>query len=171
MTTTANIEEVLSEYSGLLARIAASYESDKQLQEDLLQDISLAVWKALEKFDNKASLKTYIARIAHNRSVDHVIKHSKRNEQDFHNQNGDDHINTMGEQSDLANESINHEKSLDLMSALHRLSINYRQVITMQLEGFTLNEIAKVLGIQEDAVAKRASRARKQLTMVMKNND
>ncbi len=133
-----------------------------------MQDISLAVWKALENFNDKASLKTYIARIAHNRSVDHVIKYSKTSEQGFNKQDGDYVIDSINEQHDMDNESINHEKSLDLITALHRLSLNYRQVISMQLEGFTLSEIAKVLGIKEDAVAKRASRARKQLQMVVK---
>lgn len=155
MKSKANIEQVLANYSGLLARIASSYEADKQLQEDLLQDISLAVWRALENFQDKSSLKTYIAKIAHNRSVDHVLKYSKKNEHSF-----DDATN---EYVDESNSSGSNEKSLDLMSALHRLSIKYRQVITMQLEGFTQAEIAKVLGIQQDAVAKRASRARQML--------
>ncbi|NRA48361.1 MAG: sigma-70 family RNA polymerase sigma factor, partial [Phaeodactylibacter sp.] len=41
------------------------------------QEISVALWKALARFDNQSSLKTYILSIAHKRAVSHVAKHVK----------------------------------------------------------------------------------------------
>jgi RNA polymerase sigma-70 factor (ECF subfamily) len=49
------------------------------------------------------------------------------------------------------------------MSALERLSLKNRQVITMQLEGFNYAEIASILGTSEQAVTKRVGRARQVL--------
>ena len=53
------------------------------------------------------------------------------------------------------------------MSALHKLEVKYRQVMALQLEGFNQSEIAQTLGLTESAVAKRASRARQQLSSLM----
>ena len=151
------IERILGKFTPLLARIAASYEFDIRLREDLLQDISLAVWRALDSFKHEASIKTYIAKIAHNRGVDHALKQSRHNQKlveiddDMHGT----FLNNMQNQS--------RDEKLDLMSALERLSLKNRQVMTMQLEGFNHKEIATILGLSEDAVGKRVTRARQAL--------
>ncbi|HAU03485.1 MAG TPA: RNA polymerase subunit sigma-70, partial [Pseudoalteromonas shioyasakiensis] len=59
------------------------------------------------------------------------------------------------------------DDSLDLMAALRKLTLKYRQVLALQLEGFNQSEIAQTLGLSEDAVAKRASRARQQIASLM----
>lgn len=150
-----NIEKLLTEYAPFLARIAAIHEANPSLREDLLQEISLAVWRALESYRGDASIKTFVARIAHNRGVDHVLRETRRNEPINDLQSVDELPITMTQ--------ANNDMQLDLISALFRLPLGYRQVITMQLEGFTQGEIGEVLGINESAVAKRASRARQQL--------
>lgn len=160
MGSPASIENVLTQYAPLLARIAATYESNQSLCEDLLQDISLAVWRALESYRGDASIKTFVARIAHNRAVDHVLRETRRNQAISDNHCVDEiHAEGNGVSSDM---------QIDFMTAIYRLSLGYRQVITMQLEGFTQLEISVVLGINESAVAKRASRARAQLELLLK---
>ncbi len=159
------ITQLLKDFAPLIARVAATYEKDRALQEDLIQDISLVVWRALdrhnsteEQFRGESSLKTYIARIAHNRAVDHVIKEQRT-------QNGSQEYDESSDSFSPAESS--HEQALDLMTGLHKLKISYRQVIALQLEGFTFGEIATTLGLNEDAVAQRASRARQQLARLM----
>ncbi len=39
--------EVLQDHAGLISRIAASYEADPALRDDLAQEIALALWRAL----------------------------------------------------------------------------------------------------------------------------
>ncbi|MDN5924917.1 MAG: sigma-70 family RNA polymerase sigma factor, partial [Xanthomonadales bacterium] len=60
---------LLREYAGLLSRVAASYEAEPAARDDLLQDIALALWKALPRWRGEASLKTFVARVAHNRGA------------------------------------------------------------------------------------------------------
>ncbi|MEP4890943.1 MAG: sigma-70 family RNA polymerase sigma factor [Aliiglaciecola sp.] len=159
MTQATGIDEILQQYAPLLARIAATYEADLGLREDLIQDISLAVWRALETFRGDSSVKTFIARVAHNRAVDHVLRESRHNK-NLSNEDIDD-------VQIISPNVSNQDKQLDLMSALRHLNLKYRQIITMQLEGFTQLEIASVLGLSEAAVAKRASRARQQLEQLL----
>ena len=62
-------EEVVAQFGPALARVAASYAYGAAEREDLLQDILLAVWRALPRFAGRSSLRTYVFRIAHNRGL------------------------------------------------------------------------------------------------------
>jgi RNA polymerase sigma-70 factor (ECF subfamily) len=57
-----------------------------------------------------------------------------------------------------------------LQAAVQRLSLGYRQVVTMVLEGLTYSEIADVLGITEGNVGARLTRARQMLRSLCKEN-
>ena len=168
---TIQIEKLLSEYAPLMARIAATFEANKSLQDELIQEMSLAVWRAFDGaskgsdkgFRGEASVKTFVAKIAHNKAVDHVIKEQRRKE--FTHDGEFDPSNAAGAGS--SRDATLQENAMDLMTGLRQLEIKYRQVLSMMLEGFSQIEIANMLGINEGAVAKRIARARQQLTQVM----
>ena len=65
-------ERIVADYGPLISRIAMSYEADPTLREDLTQQIFLAVWQALPSYRGDSSLKTFIARVAQNRSISFV---------------------------------------------------------------------------------------------------
>ena len=50
--------EVCASCTGLITRIALSYEADHSLRHELIQDIMLAIWLALKNYRGEASLKT-----------------------------------------------------------------------------------------------------------------
>ena len=75
--TETRLREVLREFGPMLSRVAMSYEADPTLREDLLQEITFSIWKALPSFRGDASLKTFVARVAHNRAVDHVMQRQR----------------------------------------------------------------------------------------------
>jgi RNA polymerase sigma-70 factor (ECF subfamily) len=171
---TFQIEKLLNEYAPLMARIAATFEANKSLQDELIQEMSLAVWRAFEGnfngsshhnsgFRGDASIKTFVAKVAHNKAVDHVIKEQRR--QEFNDSGEYDLSNPLNTHS--SQDSTLQESAIDLMTGLRQLEIKYRQVLALLLEGFSQLEIADMLGIRENAVAKRISRARQQLTLIM----
>ena len=41
------LEQIIADYGSALARVAASYEADRMLQEDLTQEILIAIHRAL----------------------------------------------------------------------------------------------------------------------------
>ena len=68
-----SFDDVLRQHAGLLSRIAASYEADPALRDDLLQDMALALWRALPNWRGEAPLRAFVARVAHNRGATHVV--------------------------------------------------------------------------------------------------
>lgn len=150
-----------------LARLAASYELDPALREDLFQEICLAVWRSLRTFRGESSVRTFVFRIAHNRAVTHVIKRAAGRTRSL---------------EDLEVEPATPERSLEenidlklradrLQAAIARLPLGLRQVVLMALEGFKMKEVAEILGVSENAVAVRLTKAKKQLKDQLGNQE
>jgi RNA polymerase sigma-70 factor, ECF subfamily len=74
MTNEQTFDQIAREHDAMIKRIAMSYEARPHLAEDLVQEIYLAIWRALPSFRGDASLRTFVARIATNRAVTHVMR-------------------------------------------------------------------------------------------------
>ena len=74
----ALFQKALTEFGPALVRLARSYEQEAAKAEDLYQEICLAVWQALPQWRGDASLRTFVYRIAHNRSLTHGWREGKR---------------------------------------------------------------------------------------------
>ncbi len=70
---------VCREFIRLLDRVAAGYESDPDKRHDLRQEIHFQIWRSLELFDGRCSLKTWVLRVAHNTSVSYVNRERRIN--------------------------------------------------------------------------------------------
>jgi RNA polymerase sigma-70 factor (ECF subfamily) len=147
-------QEVSDELGPALARIAASYERNAALREELLQDIMLAIFRSLPRLKDSSKLKTYAFRIAHNCCVDHVVQHAARPAAE-------------GVSEDLASdaftpeqEAIGNERTARLVRAVHQLELPYRQVMTLLLEDLSYVEIGEALGISVANVGVRVNRAK-----------
>lgn len=151
------IEDILKVHGGMLSRIAAAYERDGDTQKDLLQDIALAIWKALPGFQEKSSLKTFVARIAQNRAITHVsseVRRPKNNTLDV------EMPSQMASPEDEVGQKL---KVHRLQSSVRALPLPLRQVATLALEGFEAREIAEALGISANNASVRLNRAKEAL--------
>src|SRR6478609_2377011 len=74
MQSDLTFEQIVLEYGAMIRRIASSYEARPHLAQELVQDIYLAIWRALPTFRGQAALRTFVARIATNRAVTHVSR-------------------------------------------------------------------------------------------------
>jgi len=71
-------DSIVAQYAAPMARLARAHESDAALQQDLLQEIYLALWRSLPAFRNRCSLRTWIYRVAHNVAATHVLRAKRR---------------------------------------------------------------------------------------------
>ncbi len=150
-------DQVWEEHGRSLERLASAYESVAHAREDLLQEIQLALWKALRTFRNECSIRTFVYRVAHNRALTHVWRRKKLE------QSSEELAEFRDPRPSPESSAIRNAQQLSLMEAIRRLPIVYRQVITMALDEVPQSEIADVLGITENNVAVRLNRARKLL--------
>lgn len=149
-----SFDQIVADHGPLVSRIAMTYEADATLREDLTQQIFLAVWQALPNFRADSSLRTFIARIAQNRSISFVAKQVRQPP-----------VAEVPEEL-AANSPSPEERAIEasehrlLLEATRRLPLPQREVIVLLLEGFDYAEIAGMLNIAPNALALRLSRAK-----------
>jgi RNA polymerase sigma-70 factor, ECF subfamily len=137
----ATFDEIVRDYGAMIRRIALSYEIAPHLADELVQEIYVAIWRALASFRGEAGIRTFLARIATNRAVTHVAR-AMRVPRSVE----------LDEQipSGLASpehQTIASDRRGRLMTAVRQLPLKYRQPVMLVLEGMTLEEISQVLGI------------------------
>ena len=76
-------DEAAAAFGAALIRLARASEKDRHRQEDLLQDIHLALWRSFARFDGACALGTWVYRIAHNTVASHVLKDRRRAARQF----------------------------------------------------------------------------------------
>lgn len=148
---------LLQEHSGMLGRIVSSYEADPALQQELMQEVSLALWQAVPKYKGTGSLKGFIAKVAQNRCITHVAKAVRQPKQAVLDEN-------IASDSAGLEEDINRQQQrAHLLEAVRSLPLPLRQVTTLALEGFSHREIGDALDISENNAMVRFSRAKSAL--------
>ena len=161
MSNEPHFERVVSAYGAALGRLAAAYERDQHEREDLLQDILFALWRALPSFRGECSERTFVYRVAHNRALTYRRQARPRGEMLEHAAAVPDWRADPAEHADAV------QRREHLLDAIRRLPYGYRQVVTLRLEDLSNAEIAEVLGVNENTVAVRLTRARKALADLM----
>lgn len=155
-------DRILSEHGPALRRVAATYEADPARREDLFQEICLALWQALPRFREEASERTFAFRIAHNRGLTHGWRARGSATADL-----DEAEEVADPRQDPESELQEGERRDRLREAVRRLPLTARQVVVLSLEGLSQREIGEVLGITENNVAVRLTRARKLLRQAL----
>lgn len=145
----------------MLARIASSYEADPAKRQELQQDILAAVWRALPGFRGDASIRTFLARIAHNRAISHVARAA-----------AEPRMAELDEempcyQPSPFDEIERSDQQRRLMNAVRALPLSARDPVVLTLEGFTPREIAAMLDLTPNSVSIRLTRAKEMLRVAL----
>ena len=68
------LNALLAVHGSSLSRLAGSYVRGAGDCDDLLQEIIVAIWRALPRFRGECSERTFVFRIAHNRAIAHITR-------------------------------------------------------------------------------------------------
>ena len=137
-------------YEKDLLRLCCAYLRDVELARDAVQETFLKAYRRMDRFEGKASEKTWLMRIAINTCKDTLRSGWLR------------HVDAAVTLEDLplpvAPPSVEH---IALTSAIMALPRNQMEVILLNCQqGRTIRETAQVLGITPPAVINRLKKAR-----------
>jgi RNA polymerase sigma-70 factor (ECF subfamily) len=153
--------EVSATCTGLISRIALSYEADPALRRELIQDVLLAIWVALGNYRGEASLKTFAASIAQKRCISHVTRRAREPRQV---ELPVDLVSASPPPDEIA---LRNDQKKRLVESIQLLPIPQREAIVLAFEGFSYAEMAEILGISQNAVMLRCQRAKTTLKSIM----
>jgi RNA polymerase sigma-70 factor (ECF subfamily) len=139
-------QRVAVDYGAALARVAYAYEADPDLRRDLSQEIHLALWRSLGRFDGRCSIRTWIYRVAHNVATSHVVKQSKSKANALTFQTLEQAEVQAGEENVEIAADRSHALAR-LFALIQRLDPLDRQVILAYLEDLDAESIAEITGL------------------------
>lgn len=150
MSRDALYRQVTEAFGPALARLAAGYEADADKRRDLLQDVHAALWTSLASFDGRASLRTWVYRVAHNVAASHLGRHARARFVELDEEPSSD-VDVEA--------SVSRALVLQRLHALiHALPPVDRQVMLLYLEGLDALSIGEVVGLTPATVATRVHR-------------
>ncbi len=137
---------------------------DEDDSKDLVQDTYLKAYRFINSFEQGTNAKAWLFRILKNSFINEYRKKSKQptkvdyqEVETYYNSDDVDYQST----TDLRAESVKDMLGDEISNALNSLAVDFRTVIILcDLEGFTYEEMAKILDIPIGTVRSRLHRAR-----------
>lgn len=156
------LDELYARHGPALLSYLTAYTSDRQLAEEVLQDVMLAVWENAGGFRGDSKVRTWLLVIARNRALN-----AQRRKMPDIVSIDDVYEPVSGDTEPLERLARKSERAL-LRAALDKLPSVHREILVLvfyhQLSGA---EVAEVLGINIGTVKSRLHRAKEALRRVM----
>ena len=139
-------------------RLCLGFFREKELADDLFQEIFIKVWRHLDNFKGESEISTWIFRIAYNTALTFSAREKKKDEKQTELPENLD----LSEPENYAQEQeIRIQMLYDAINALPELD---RVIATLLLENTPYKAIAEISGISENYVAVKVNRIKTVLT-------
>jgi RNA polymerase sigma factor (sigma-70 family) len=169
-------EKEFMPYIDSMYNFAFRLTNDEDDANDLLQDTYLKAFRFINSFEPGTNAKAWLFRILKNSFINDYRRRSKEpSKVDYndvettYNSSDEDYDNTQ-HTSDLRAEAVSELIGDEIAMALNSLPIDFRTVIILcDVEGFTYEEMAKILDIPIGTVRSRLHRARMLLKDKLRN--
>ena len=149
-------------YSGALYNIILAIVPDRDLANDVLQEVFIKIWRQSEAYDaTKGRLFTWMMNIARNASID--MLRNKNYQKTQQNRELTENVYDSG------GSSVTNIDNIGLRKLVHSLKNEYKTLLELSyFQGFTQDEISKMLNIPLGTVKTRLRTALLQLRELMK---
>ena len=157
-------ESLLHRYEGKILRLCCTLLRERTQAEDAAQESLVRVWKALERYDGRASLSSWIYAIARNRCLTAL---ERKREFEPLATAGEDAVPHAA--SAPGTEAACDGRAAQLRALVELLPERWRRVLLLYYyEERSVSEVALMLGCPEGTVKTALFRARAALTEILK---
>ncbi len=147
-------QAAVREFGRALDRLASGYEADPEKRHDLRQEIHLQLWKSLELFDGRCSLKTWTFRVAHNTAVSYVHRERRIKARFVSLEEIEREV-----QGNAGEPDLDRRRDLrQLLQLIQKLKPLDRQIMISYLEEMDTASIADITGLSPGNVAMKIHR-------------
>ena len=161
---TALFEVLMRRHNERIYRAARAILRDEREAEDVMQQAYVNAYAALRQFDGRAAFATWLTRIAVHEALARARKRGRYAALDEEAAGVDDYSMTMGPAPDPERQAFAKELGGLIEVAVDALPDGQREVFMLrEVEGLSTAETAESLGVSEDVIKTRLSRARAML--------
>ena len=162
MNTTAGMEEIYSQYSGMVYAYLMRLCGNDELAKELTQETFYQAMRSIRRFDGKSSVSTWLCSIARHQYYD-ALRRKKPTEP---------LPEELPSGEDFTEQVVRRDQTLIAHRRLHTLEEPYREVFTLRTFcDLSHTQIAEVFGKSEAWSRVTYYRARRMLQDAMKEND
>jgi len=140
----------------IIIKIARAYSKTLHDKEDLINDITLELWKSFGRFKGDSKISTWIYRIALNTSMNYKRKREKDRLFFLDDLKQIENLNWLIEQPDSSQSEI-------LYQCIDELNKLNKAIILLYLDGNSHDEISDITGISRTNVGTRIGRIKEQI--------
>ena len=156
-------EELVRRYQRPIVSYVYRMTGDYEAALDLTQDVFIRVYNSLARYRPEYKFSTWIYRIAHNAAIDHLRRHSTREQElDATGPGGDTYEKPLASDSPTPEQlSERAERRAEIEEVIRQLPPAYRELIVLRhAHDLSYDEIAEVTGLPLGTVKNRIFRAR-----------
>jgi RNA polymerase sigma-70 factor (ECF subfamily) len=164
---TALFELLMRRYNERVYRAVRSIVRDEREVEDVMQQAYVNAFTHLRQFNGSARFSTWLTRIAMNEALARVRRRGRYDSFDEESSNVE-LFTTLNQSDNPERQALAHELRDLLEWAIDRLPAGMREVFVLrEVEGSSTLEASECLGVSEDVVKTRLSRARAMLRRLL----
>ena len=153
--------ELVNNNRALIFKVCNLYCKDREVRQDLFQEVVLQLWKSFPGFRNESSGSTWIYRVALNTAISNFRKEQKKP--------GKKPISRIEfEIPDMSDPNDRKENKNILHMAIEKLSEIEKAIIMLYLDEKTYDEISEIAGISVSNVGVRINRIKIKLSTIVK---
>lgn len=153
--------ELVNNNRALIFKVCNLYCRDREVRQDLFQEVVLQLWKSFPGFRNESSGSTWIYRVALNTAISNFRKEQKKP--------GKKPISRIEfEIPDMSDPDDRKENRNILHMAIEKLSDIEKAIIMLYLDEKTYDEISEIAGISVSNVGVRINRIKIKLSTIVK---
>jgi RNA polymerase sigma-70 factor (ECF subfamily) len=150
---------LVKEHQGLIHKVCILYETDREVRNDLFQEIVLQLWRSFHTFRGDSKITTWMYRIALNTAISGLRKLGRKIKTE---ELDEFHFNISESPEDHREDDLQ-----KLQWAIRQLTEIERGMIMMALDEVPYDEIAETIGITQNNVRVRMNRIREKLRKLM----
>lgn len=148
--------DILERNIEIILKIARAYTKTVPDKEDLINDITLELWKSYGRFNGDSKVSTWIYRVALNTSMNYKRRREKDKLLFLDDLKQPDGLNWLVDNNDQSQFEILYQ----CIDELNRLN---KAIILLYLDGNSHDEISEITGISKTNVGTRISRIKEEI--------
>jgi len=146
-------------FAGIIIKLCRAYTNSQEDFEDYYQEVCLQIWRSKENFREESKWSTWVYRISLNVCLT-LLKKKKNNSQHFVSDS------LLAEETE-DNYAFSDESLNLLYDAIKKLSEIDRAVIMLYLEEKSYQEIADIIGTNQNNIGVRVKRIKMRLKKIL----
>jgi RNA polymerase sigma-70 factor, ECF subfamily len=148
--------DILEKNIGIILKVSGAYTRSVQDKEDLINDITLELWKSFERFKGDSKISTWIYRVAINTSMN--FNRKKKSDKLYFPPD----LNQLESLSWILDPPESSPSEI-LYQCIDELSQLNKAIILLYLDGKSHDEISEITGISKTNVGTRIGRIKEQI--------